>query len=192
MSSKSTSRQQVARKITGVAPSDRGDDSSGSNCETPDMPAPLKQHDWLQRFVGQWDAEVEVYLAPGQPPMKTQGINRARMLGGFWLIEEGQNTAMPYGFILTLGFDPRKKKYVGTWADSMMSYLWKYEGTVDAKGAILTLETEGPNPMDHGNIAKVREVTQFKSVNHRVFTSSRLGDDGKWIRLMTVNLRRRK
>jgi hypothetical protein len=161
----------------------------GMECE---MPAPTKEHEWLQQFAGEWDAEVEIAMAPGQPPMKSKGTNRARLLGGFWMLEEGQSTTMPYSFILTLGYDPEKKKYIGTWADSMTSYLWHYVGSVDTSGKILTLETEGPFPGAPSNQTKFREVTEFKSKDHRVFTSSRLGEDGRWTTHMTVNLRRRK
>jgi hypothetical protein len=166
--------------------------SNAGMCDGPEMPAPVKQHEWLQRFVGEWDADVEAYMAPGQPPMQTKGVSRARMLGGFWLIEEGQNTMMPYAFILTLGFDPQKKKYVGTWIDTMMGHLWKYEGTVDSTGKILTLDTEGPNPMEDGKIGKVREVTEFKNDDLRVLTSTRLADDGTSTKIMTVTLRRKR
>jgi len=37
----------------------------------------------------------------------------------------------PLTGILTLGYDPQKKKYVATWMDSVSSYLWKYEATMD-------------------------------------------------------------
>jgi hypothetical protein len=44
---------------------------------------------------------------------------------------------MTYGHLLTLGYDPEKKKYIGTWIDSMLNYMWKYEGTVDARARCL-------------------------------------------------------
>lgn len=43
--------------------------------------------------------------------------------------------------IQTIGYDATKKKYVGTWVDSMMNYLWLYEGNVDETGNKLTHET---------------------------------------------------
>jgi hypothetical protein len=92
---------------------------------------------------------------------------------------------------LTLGFDPESKKYVGTWIDSMGSHLWKYVGTVDSAGKILTLETEGPCPMKPG-LSKFREVTEWKGKDDRVFTSSIQGDDGKWNMMVRVTSHRSK
>ena len=93
--------------------------------------------------------------------------------------------------ILTLGYDPQKSTYVGTWVDSMTSYIWTYQGSVDPSGKVLTLETEGPWPMKPG-VTKFKEVTEFKSKDYRVFTSSIQGDDGKWTKMVTVHSRRKK
>lgn len=182
----------MSAKSSTATLSGQGQDQSQSMCNGPDMPQPVQQHAWLQRFVGEWEADVEVSMGPDQPPMQTKGASRARMLGGFWLIEEGRNTLMPYEFNLTLGYDERQKKYVGTWVDSMLGHLWKYEGDVDATGNILTLHTEGPNPMEDGKIGRVREVTEFKNDDLRVFTSTRLNDDGTETKVMTVTQRRKK
>lgn len=161
----------------------------------PEMPPPVKEHAWLQKFVGQWDTTAECAMEPGKPPMKGKGTQTARMIGGFWLIEEGAGTmeGMPGTMtnLLTLGYDPQKQKYVGTWIDSMGSHLWTFEGTVDTTGNILTLTTEGPCPMKPG-ISKFKEVTEFKSNDHRVFTSSMQADDGSWVRIVTVDYHRKK
>jgi hypothetical protein len=58
--------------------------------------------------------------------------------------------------VLTLGYDADTKKYVGIWIDSFNSYLWKYEGTVNAAANALTLETEGPCPMAPGTLGQVQ------------------------------------
>jgi hypothetical protein len=162
--------------------------------ETPQMPPPTKEHEWLQQFVGEWESEAEIFMEPGKASMKLKSKDVARMVGGFWVVAEGKGEMMgaPFSNMLTLGYDPDKKKYIGTWIDSMTSTLWKYEGTVDATGKILTLDTEGPCPMKGGQLSKFREVTEFKSKDHRVFTSSILGDDGKWTTLVSVNTRRVK
>jgi len=73
-----------------------------------------------------------------------------------------------------------------------MTDLWIYEGSLDAAGRILTLETEGPNCMAPGKTARCRDVVEIKSKDQRVFTSSILGDDGKWVTFMTAQYHRKK
>jgi hypothetical protein len=157
------------------------------------MPEPQKEHEWLQQFVGEWDADIEMYMEPGKPPQKQKGTESTRSIGGFWVLAENKGTFMdkPFTGFMTLGYDPEKKKYVGTWIDSMNSYLWKYEGTVNEGGKVLTLNTEGPCPKAPGKLSKFKEVVEFKSKDHRVFTSSIQDDDGKWSTVMNINYRRK-
>ena len=161
----------------------------------PDTPVPVKEHAWLQHFVGEWETSVQVMMEPGQPPVKGKGAETARMLGGFWVIGEGkgemERVPGTMTSLLTLGYDAEKRKYVGTWVDSMNSYLWKYEGSVDASGKVLTLETVGPCPLKPG-LVRFKEVTEFRSKDHRVFTSSMQNDDGTWVTLVTADYRRKK
>ena len=109
------------------------------------------------------------------------------MLGGFWLVSESK--ANPMGMqmhaIQTIGYDPQAKKYVGTWVDSMMNHMWKYEGTVDESGQKLTLEAEGPNHMAGGKLTKFRDAYEFVSPDRIIVTALMLGEDGKWITFMT-------
>lgn len=161
--------------------------------EPPQFPTPVKEHEWLNQFVGNWDYETEIFMDPSKPPMKAKGTETVRSLGGFWIVSEGKGDMMGKVFasVLTLGFDPQSKKYIGTWVDSFSSMLWKYEGSVDSTGKVLTLETEGPCPMKPG-ITKFREVTEWKGKDERVFTSSIQGDDGKWTTIVRVTSRRAK
>lgn len=160
----------------------------------PEMPVPQKEHQWLAQFVGDWDTEFEIVMDPAQPPMKSKGVDKVRPLGGFWVIAEGECEMMGdrYSSVLTLGYNPKLKKYVGTWVDSASGQLWTYQGSVDETGKILTLDTEGPCPMQDGRITKFQEVTEFKNKDHRVFTASFLAPDGKWQKMMTINSRRKK
>lgn len=162
--------------------------------QMPDMPPPAPEHAWLQRFVGEWVTVAEITCEPGKPPMKCTGTETSRMLGGFWLVAQGAGDSpeMPFANVLTLGFDPKKGKYIGTWVDSMMSHMWRYEGGVNDAGTTLTLETEGECPGTPGKVSKFREVTEFFGDDHRVFTSSIQGEDGAWSTVVTVDFRRKK
>ena len=160
-------------------------------CDTPCLPEPTEQHAWLQRFVGEWDAEIEMIVDADQPPMITRGIEVANMVGDFWLVSDARNFELPYTCRLTLGYDQTRAEYIGTWVDSMTDFLWQYRGDVDDTGQILTLETEGPFPPTPGERVKFREVTIFKSADHRQFTSARLQADGSWIPHLKIDFRRR-
>lgn len=153
---------------------------------------PEKEHEWLKQLEGEWETEAESKME-GFPEVKCTGTMSARMLGGLWLISENETT-MP-GFemkaVQTIGYDPAKKKYVGTWVDSMMNHMWQYEGTVDESGKILTLEAEGPHFSEAGKTTMYRDIYEIKSPDHIIATSMVQGPDGKWITMMVGNSKRK-
>jgi Protein of unknown function (DUF1579) len=162
--------------------------------EVPEMPAPQKEHQWLNQLVGEWDTDGEMQMGPGADPIKSTGTDTARMLGGFWLVSDvkGEVMGMSIEARLTIGYDAEKKKYVGTWIDSMTNYMWNYEGSVDNTGKILTLNTEGPGFEGGDQMTKFKEVIEIKSKDERTFTSTYQEKDGKWTKLMSVKYRRKK
>ncbi len=155
-----------------------------------EMPKPLKEHEWLKQFVGEWDSEAETVMVPGQPPVKCKGSMSSRMLGEFWMVSDVTVDMMGMSFqaIHTVGYDPKTKKYIGSWIDSVMNHMWLYQGSVDATGKILTLEAEGPNMSKPGASAKYRDIYEFKSKDHFTMLSEMQGDDGKWNRFMSSNV----
>ena len=94
--------------------------------------------------------------------------------------------------LMTLGYDPTTRRYVGTWVGSMMTHLWIYDGALNAAERVLTLESDGPSMAGDGKMARYRDAIEQKSDDHRVLTSSVLGDDGKWQQFMTMTYRRKK
>ena len=120
---------------------------------------PQKEHQWLQKFVGEWTYESEAQEGPDTPAEKMIGTETVRSLGGFWIVAEGQGS-MPGGEVgttmMTVGYDPQKQRYVGTYIGSMMSYLWVYDGELDADERVLTLAADGPARVrwlgQHGDI----------------------------------------
>lgn len=156
---------------------------------------PQNQHHWLQKLVGEWIYETEATMGADQPPEKATGTESVRSLGGLWILAEGQGEMPGCGaatMIMTLGYDPHKQQYVGTWIGSMMTHLWVYDGKLDADERVLTLDSEGPAMTGEGKMAKYRDAIEFKSDDHRVLTSHMLGDDGQWHKFMTANYRRKQ
>lgn len=154
-----------------------------------------KEHQWLQKMVGEWTYESACPGEPGKEPMKFTGTERVRSMGGLWVVAEGQG-AMPDGemgyMMLTVGYDPKKQKYVGTWVGSMMTNMWVYEGSLDATGNVLTLDTDGPSFTDATKTTKYQDVITLKGDNERTLTSRAMGDDGKWQQFMVATYRRTK
>lgn len=152
---------------------------------------PQQEHQWLQKLVGEWTFEGEA-IGPDQQVMRHAGRERVRPLGDLWIVAEGEGE-MPGGgpatWMMTLGYDPEKQRYVGTWIGSMMTHLWFYEGQLDESGESLPLEAEGPG-MTPGASARYRDVYELVDDDHRKMSSYVLGDDGQWIRFMTVEYRR--
>lgn len=154
---------------------------------------PQPEHQWLQKLVGRWTMEAECVMGPDQEPMKNSGTEVVRSLGGLWTIGEGEGT--PPGSdqlvqsIMTLGYDPMQQRYVGSFVASCMAQIWIYNGSLDATGKILTLDTEGPAFSGQG-LAKYQDIIEFQNDDHRTLTSQVLGEDGQWVRFMTAHYRR--
>jgi hypothetical protein len=173
-------------------------DTQTKQSEQPSMQAtPQQEHLWLQQLVGEWTSEARMTMA-AEPAEACKGTERVRSLGGLWILAEGQGE-MPGGgsatMLMTLGYDPAKKRYVGTWVGSMMTHLWLYDGELDSSGKVLTLNSEGPDMSPGalpGKLARYRDVIEIKAADHRILTSHFLGDDGKWQQFMTADYRRTK
>jgi hypothetical protein len=155
---------------------------------------PQKEHQWLDRFLGEWTYESEYSMGPDQPPSNSKGFEVVRSLDGLWTIGEGEGE-MPDGgtgkTIMTLGYDPQSDRYIGTFIGSMMTHLWIYNGSLDATEKVLTLDTEGPN-FSQSAMAKYKDIIEFVSDDHRVLTSQILGKDGNWNQFMTAHYRRKE
>ncbi len=154
-----------------------------------------KEHEWLQRFVGEWSYEHECPMGPDKPPEKFRGTEKVRSIGGLWVVCEGGGE-MPGGgtatTVMTLGYDPAKKRFVGAFIASMMTHMWVYDGGLDPAGKVLTLDTEGPSMTGDGKMLKYQDIIEFRSNDHRVLTSQTLGEDGKWHKFMEAHYRRVK
>lgn len=158
---------------------------------------PLKAHQWLQQLLGDWKTEVVANVGPDQPAFRCEGEAVTKPIGELWVSIDIENRPMGHTMrgILTIGYDARNKQYVGTWVDSMTSHLWKYQGSLDASGKILTLQAEGPSMLEPGNaekMAKYRDVIEVKDKDHLVMKSSIETEPGTWVEFMTMDYRRKK
>jgi hypothetical protein len=158
------------------------------------IPEPQAEHLWLHQLIGEWSIESECIMGPDQPPMKTTGREVVRLLGQLWTIGEGTGDTPEGGCdsIMTLGYDPQTKRFVGTFIASVMTHLWPYNGALDVTGKILTLDSEGPSFAGDGTMAKYQDVIEFITHDHRTLTARVQGADGSWQTFMTAHYRRKQ
>jgi len=96
---------------------------SQSLAAEPKLPRPARprpEHEFLKRFVGEWECTTETSFGPGKS-VTTKGTMTGHMIGNFWVVidRKADIKGFAYHGRATYGFNSRKKKYVGTWTDSM-------------------------------------------------------------------------
>ncbi|MES2790544.1 MAG: DUF1579 domain-containing protein [Planctomycetota bacterium] len=159
------------------------------------IPEPQAEHLWLHQLVGEWSIESECIMGPDQPPMKTTGREVVRPLGKLWTIGEGSGNTPEGGScdsIMTLGYDPQAKRFVGSFIASAMTHLWPYVGSLDETEKILTLDSEGPSFAGDGTMAKYQDIIEFVTKDHRTLTARVQSADGSWQQFMTAHYRRKQ
>jgi hypothetical protein len=152
----------------------------------------LEQHQWLRKLRGEWRYESTALMGNFDAPQKVSGVESVRSLGELWVVAGGHG-GLPGGgeasTVMTLGFDPLKKRFIGTWVGSMLTWLWVYDGTLDREGRVLTLDTEGPSLGDPSKLSRYRDVIEWLDDDHRVLTSHALRD-GHWTAMMISHYHR--
>jgi hypothetical protein len=156
-------------------------------------PEPHAEHRWLHQLIGEWNIESEFRMEPDQPPMKTRGREVVRALGELWTIGEGSGNTPDDGScdsMMTLGYDPAKKRFVGSFIASAMTHFWSYDGSLDESGRVLTLDAEGPSFAGDGTMARYQDIIEFVTDDHRTLTSRMQSSDGSWSQFMIAHYRR--
>lgn len=154
----------------------------------------LKEHQWLQRLVGEWTYEFEASSGPGKPDVKMRGTETVRSIGNLWVIVEAHaeaGSAGPGDSLFTLGFDTEQGKFVGTFISSSMTRLWIYdEGSLDAAARTLTMRSVGPGMAGDGKLANYEDVFELGGDADRSFRSRVQQADGTWVEFMRGTYRR--
>lgn len=109
------------------------------------MPKPTKAHAVLKKEVGNWEADVQVWMSPTGEPTKTKGKETVKMMGDFWTIShfEFEFMGQPAFGHGVFGYDPNTKKYIGTWHDSMSPWPSRMTGTYDESKKTMTYMMNG-------------------------------------------------
>jgi uncharacterized protein DUF1579 len=132
---------------------------------------------------------------PSAEPTVSQGVEVAKMMpGGLWLLTdfEGKFGDSSFHGRGETGYDPQKKKYVGTWVDSMSASISVMEGDFDPKTNTKTMYSKGTD-LASGKPHDVKMTSVSKDKDTRVFTMFMKADQpqGEFIKLMEITYTRR-
>lgn len=150
---------------------------------------PQDEHRWLEQLVGDWRIEQDCRM-PDTPPTITTADMTCRMLGGLWLLAEshGSSEEGDWSCVLTLGFDPARDTYVGTFVGSMMTHLWQYTGQRSPDLNQLQLSCTGP-ALDGSGTAGYRDTLMIVSADEWHFTSEMQAGDAWQLLMKAVHTR---
>jgi hypothetical protein len=164
----------------------------------PPMPKAGPEHALFKEAEGVWDAKVESWMVPGAPPSVSSGVETNRVgCGGMCLITDFKGSFQmgpsgpptPFEGHGTETYDQAKKKYTGTWIDSMSVGMSLTESTYDPATKTMNGTMEGPDMT--GKMQKMRSVVEHKA-GQRIFTMYMTGPDGKEAPGMRITYTKRK
>lgn len=150
-----------------------------------------EEHRWLQKLAGSWSFEGQCQTPEGTT--KQKGTQIIRPFGDYWVLAEGvtETDGGPMKSIITLGFDPEKKKFVGSFIATMMTHFWIYEGELDAAKNVLPLRSQGPRFDGKPGYAWYEDTIKVVSPNEYLFSGRVQGDDGKWTEFIETTYTRK-
>jgi Protein of unknown function (DUF1579) len=159
----------------------------------PEPAGPTAEHAWLQQLVGDWTITSSSTMDPTKAPTEMKGSETVRTIGGLWVVGEGQAdmNGTPLHTMITIGYDPARKAFVGTWVDSSQAFMWLYEGHLDDTRRILALDAEGPSFVDPTKRVSYRDSIEIKGADHRTLTSEVRNPDGTWTTMMRADYHRK-
>jgi hypothetical protein len=164
------------------------------NIAAAQVPGPTAEHKLLQGDVGTWDAKMKLFHTPGAEPTVTDATETIELgPGGLWILSkfESEIMGMPFTGHGVTGYDPVKKKYVGSWADSMSPYLMTMEGEYDPATKTTTSFAEGRDPASGATI-RYKQISRTIDENTRTFEMLQPGEDGEFVKMMEIEYTRKK
>jgi hypothetical protein len=159
-------------------------------------PEPTAEHKILASDEGTWDATIKSFTSgPDAEPAISKGTEVNTVLtGGLWVVSkfDGDFGGMKFEGRGQFGYDPNKKKYVGTWIDSLNPILSVLEGEYDAKTKTMTFVGEGIGP-DGKTKYTQKMVTTAKDDGTRLFTLyMKFGGAKDEVKFMEITYQKRK
>ena len=155
---------------------------------------PGPEHATIAKTAGKWTCTVKSWMDPAGEPMVSEGTEESEMImGGRYLQSHFKGSMMgrPFDGMGLLGYDNVKKKYVGTWMDSMSTGIMSYEGDYDAQKKAIVCHGSFADA-GTGKEQKATLVTRMIDDDHHVFEMwgpDPTGKDVKWMEIASSRVK---
>jgi len=149
---------------------------------------PGEAHKALEPMIGSWSVTSTSWQTPASPPEQGAGTSEnAWILGGRFVKQDfqGEFGGMKFQGLGYTGYDNLKKKYVGTWMDTMGTMVMVMTGTADPSGKMFTLTGTMDDVMT-GKPMKLRTVTRIVDANKHVMEMFGPDPSGKEFKMMEL------
>jgi hypothetical protein len=147
---------------------------------------PGPEHERLKQLVGTRSGQMKMWVqGPDSEPL-TVPVKETNTLvhNGFWL--ETVFEAGPYKGSGTTGYDPIKKKYIGTWTGNMTPFLALLEGEYNQKTHEYIMYFDDYDPTGQ-KLVKMKSVNKEEPGKPSTFTMYQQADSGdEWVRTFVV------
>jgi hypothetical protein len=151
---------------------------------------PMAEHAILAKDVGKWKTITKTTMDPTKPPEVSEGTVECEMMINGLFLRSDYHSMGPGGEFhgsSVMGYDAKKKKFTGVWADNWDTSLYPYEGTCDAAGTCtFTMQTADPQ----GKPMTLTMISKHTDGDHRSFTMQMPGPDGKPYTCMVIDYTR--
>ncbi len=155
---------------------------------------PSEGHKALESMVGNWDAKVTMWPAPGAPPQVSNATSISEWVLGNRYVQErvgGSFMGMPFQGIGYTGYDNGKKQYVGTWIDNFGTGVMTSTGSSSDNGKSFTFKATTTDPMTGKDMSSESKVT-VADADHHTMEMWGPAPDGKMFKMMTIEYTRKK
>lgn len=169
------------------------DEQKAAMAKMEEMAKPGPQHKLLDACVGNWKAEVKMWMEPGKEPEVSQAASSSKWVhGGRHIVGDFSGTMMgqPFTGSELCGYDNTTKKYYTVWVDSNSTAPMIMWGTSDAAGKVFTYTGEC-NDCTTGKPTKYRCVARIISNSEHTFEMFMPGPDGKEMKCMEIKYTRK-
>ena len=153
---------------------------------------PGPEHQKLMKMAGKWKLQVTSWMAPGAPPMKSEGTAEyTSVLGGRYLQQDVKSTmaGQPFEGRGYEGYDNVTKEYFGTWMDSMSTGLMTTRGKCPAQAKKCTYKGTVSDAMA-GKAVPITDTLTFTDDDHFTMEMHGPGPGGKNFKMLEITYTR--